>query len=146
MFVGPITDNVLNWILVRVAKAKGIEVTADDASHLSVDCQEVPRRAPALRCGRLQTMIGVCDYEGVPKKLDTAMIDRVASVYFLQGSGRRRPDGAASPTIGSASWPGAIGADRRIPRQHHKRRRPRPNQHQCTRRTICQPVALMIGR
>lgn len=85
VFVGPITDNAFNWILVRVAKAKGIEVSADDAAHLrSVAKKFLGELRPYVAVDFCDLMIGICNYEGFPRKLDTKMIDRVASVYFLQ--------------------------------------------------------------
>lgn len=84
VYIGPISENAFNWILVRVAKAKGIEVNADDAAHLrSVAIENIGELRPYLVMDFCELMEGICAYEQVPKRLDGAMIDRVADVYFV---------------------------------------------------------------
>lgn len=84
VYVGPISENAFNWILVRVAKAKGIEVNADDAAHLrSVAIENIGELRPYLVTDFCELMEGICAYEQVPKRLDGDMIDRVAQVYFV---------------------------------------------------------------
>lgn len=106
VLVGPISDNAFNWILVRVAKAKGIEVGGDDAAHLRVVARRnLGELRPYVAVDFCELMLGVCAYEGIPRRLDRTMIDRVAAVYFLnegddpaiavQDSGSERPLPAA---------------------------------------------------
>lgn len=84
VFIGPISENAFNWILVRVAKARGIEVDADDAAHLrSVAIENIGELRPYLVTDFCELMEGICAYEQVPKRLDRNMIDRVAQVYFV---------------------------------------------------------------
>lgn len=84
VYIGPISENAFNWILVRVAKAKGIEVNADDAAHLrSVAIENIGELRPYLVTDFCELMEGICAYEQVPKRLDGDMIDRVAEVYFV---------------------------------------------------------------
>lgn len=110
VFVGPITDNAFNWILVRVAKAKGIEVSADDAAHLrSVTKKFLGELRPYVAVDFCDLMIGVCNYEGVPRKLDSAMIDRVSAVYFLQDPVELAEAIASSPAQAVASQPSQPG-------------------------------------
>ncbi len=98
VFIGGITPNAFNWILARVAKAKGIEVTGESAAHLKTIAErEIGELRPYLAVDFCDLMIGICLYEGIPRVLDRAMIDRVASVYFVN-----EEDGAAA-AAGSAS-------------------------------------------
>ena len=84
VYIGPISENAFNWILVRVAKASGIEVNADDAAHLrSVAIENIGELRPYLVADFCELMEGICAYEQVPKRLDRDMIDRVAQVYFV---------------------------------------------------------------
>ena len=84
VYIGPISENAFNWILVRVAKARGIEVTAEDAAHLrSVAIENIGELRPYLVTDFCELMEGICAYEQVPKRLDRDMIDRVAQVYFV---------------------------------------------------------------
>lgn len=91
VYIGPISENAFNWILVRVAKARGIEVNADDAAYLrSVAIENIGELRPYLVTDFCELMEGICAYEQVPKRLDRQMIDRVAMVYFVNtmaGSG-----------------------------------------------------------
>ena len=98
VFVGPVTPNAFNWILARVAKAKGIEVSGESAQHLkSIAEREIGELRPYLAIDFCDLMIGICTYEGIPRVLDKPMIDRVAGVYFVN-----EEDGAAT-AAGSAS-------------------------------------------
>jgi hypothetical protein len=94
VYIGPISENAFNWILVRVAKARGIEVNADDAAYLrSVAIENIGELRPYLVTDFCELMEGICAYEQVPKRLDRQMIDRVALVYFvntMEGSGEAR--------------------------------------------------------
>lgn len=84
VYIGPISENAFNWILVRVAKARGIEVNADDAAYLrSVAIENIGELRPYLVTDFCELMEGICAYEQVPKRLDRVMIDRVAAVYFV---------------------------------------------------------------
>ncbi len=84
VFVGPIEENAFNWILVRVAQAHGIEVTAEAAKHLrDVAIDNIGELRPYVAVDFLEMMKGIAAYEGLPSKLDRYMIDRVAQVYFF---------------------------------------------------------------
>lgn len=84
VYIGPISENAFNWILVRVAKARGIEVNAEDAAHLrSVAIENIGELRPYLVTDFCELMEGICAYDQVPKRLDREMIDRVAQVYFV---------------------------------------------------------------
>lgn len=84
VYIGPISENAFNWILVRVAKARGIDVNADDAAYLrSVAIENIGELRPYLVTDFCELMEGICAYEQVPKRLDRDMIDRVAAVYFV---------------------------------------------------------------
>lgn len=84
VFVGPITDNAFNWILVRVAQAKGIEVTAEAAEYLrAVAIENIGELRPYIAVDFLDLMTGIAAYENRALCLDQYMIDRVARVYFF---------------------------------------------------------------
>lgn len=103
VFVGPVTPNAFNWILARIAKGKGIEVSGESATHLKAIAErEIGELRPYIAIDFCDLMIGICTYEGIPRVLDRAMIDRVASVYFVN-----EEDGA-STAAGSA----ALAADK----------------------------------
>ncbi len=85
VFVGPVTDEAFTWILARVAKAKGIQVTAESGLHLrKVSRQAIGELRPYIAVDFCELMIGICAYEGVARVLDDEMIDRVAEVYFTK--------------------------------------------------------------
>lgn len=84
VYVGAITDNAFNWILVRVAQAKKIEVTAEAADYLrSVAIANIGELRPYIAVDFLDLMTGIAAYEGRALTLDRYMIDRVARVYFM---------------------------------------------------------------
>lgn len=84
VYVGAITDNAFNWILVRVAQAKGIEVTAEAAEYLrAVAVANIGELRPYIAVDFLDLMTGIAAYEDRPLILDRYMIDRVARVYFM---------------------------------------------------------------
>lgn len=84
VFVGPVTENAFNWILVRVAQAFGIEVSAEAASHLrAVAVEHIGELRPYVAVDFCEMMKGIASYEGLPQQLDKYMIDRVAAVYFF---------------------------------------------------------------
>ncbi len=84
VFVGPITDTAFNWILVRTAQARHIEVTAESAQHLRRVCHHyLGELRPYVAVDFCDMMLGVCRYEGLAPVLDIAMINRVAGVYFV---------------------------------------------------------------
>ncbi len=84
VYVGPITANAFNWILVRVAQAKGIEVTGEAAEYLrGVAIDNIGELRPYIAVDFLDLMTGIASYENRALKLDRYMIDRVARVYFF---------------------------------------------------------------
>ncbi len=89
VYVGAIEENAFNWILVRVAQAFGIEVSAEGAAYLrGVAVANIGELRPYVAVDFCEMMKGIALYEGTPKVLDRAMIDRVASVYFLTEDGQ----------------------------------------------------------
>jgi hypothetical protein len=135
VFVGPISENAFNWILVRMAKAKGIEVNADDAAYLrNVAIHQIGELRPYIVADFCDLMEGVCAYEQMPKKLDRHMIDRVADVYFVnEAKGqatvqRKDASGAFTPSAPVAQVPGAqpAAAHQAAPAQHLAHQQPVP--------------------
>lgn len=109
VFVGPISENAFNWILVRMAKARNIEVNAEDAAYLrQIAIQHIGELRPYLVADFCDLMEGVCAYEQVPKRLDKALIDRVADVYFVtedKGSATAAPKSDTPPAAAPAAAP-----------------------------------------
>ncbi len=88
VYVGPITANAFNWVLVRVAQAKGIEVTAEAAEYLrSIAIEHIGELRPYIAVDFLDLMTGIAIYENRARRLDRYMIDRVARVYFFVQDG-----------------------------------------------------------
>ena len=103
VFIGPISDNAFNWILVRAAKAMSIEVTAEAAQHLrDVAIANISELRPYVAIDFLEMMTGIAAYEGRPMELNSYMIDRVASVYFFENEA----ENATPPPLHAASGPG----------------------------------------
>ncbi|MFW2382307.1 MAG: AAA family ATPase [Acidimicrobiales bacterium] len=84
VYVGAVELDAFNWILARVAQAKGLQVTAEGAERLRLQAEnQLGELRPYLAVDFCELAIGICEYEGTARNLDTAMIDRVASVYFV---------------------------------------------------------------
>ncbi len=84
VFVGPVEEEAFNWILARVSKAKGLQVTAEGAQRLRDHAEkQLGELRPYLAVDFCELALGVCEYETLPQNLDTRMVDRVASVYFV---------------------------------------------------------------
>lgn len=98
VFVGPVTENAFNWILVRLAQSMGVEVTADAAAHLrDVAIDNIGELRPYLAVDFLELMTGIATYENRARILDRYMIDRVARVYFFAEDGAAQTPAAQSP-------------------------------------------------
>lgn len=124
VFIGPISDNAFNWILVRAAKAMKIEVSAEAAEHLrEVAIANIKELRPYVAIDFLEMMKGIAQYEGRPRELNRYMIDRVASVYFftdetdkppalhaLNGPGGSQPVPAHAPMTYEQNIPGGYVA------------------------------------
>ncbi|NNE73160.1 MAG: AAA family ATPase [Acidimicrobiales bacterium] len=107
VFVGPITDEAFTWILARVAKAKGIQVSAEAGLYMRQLARKyIGELRPYLAIDFCELMLGICAYEGVPKVFDEAMIDRVADVYFVDPDLQMGPTAAnsgAAPAVSPAT-------------------------------------------
>ncbi|MFT7600630.1 MAG: hypothetical protein ACI8TP_003574 [Acidimicrobiales bacterium] len=115
VFVGPITEVAFNWILVRCAQSRGIEVTAEAAQHLRLVCEHyIGELRPYVAIDFCDLMIGICIYENVPKKLDAAMINRVASIYFVT-DGMSGPADTFPTELTAAAQPQPAGTGARSP-------------------------------
>lgn len=116
VFIGPISDNAFNWILVRAAKAMKIEVTAEAAEHLrDVAFANISELRPYVAIDFLEMMKGIASYEGRPMELNRYMIDRVASVYFFSDAS------TAVPELRSIPAPHAHPAQNTVPQNHEHR-------------------------
>ncbi len=105
VYVGAVTETAFNWILVRAAKAKNINVNAEAAHHLrKVSEHFIGELRPYVAIDFLDLMTGIAQYEGLPRTLDIRMIDRVAQIYFVT-SGEEGP-----PPVGPAETPTSVPA------------------------------------
>jgi len=102
VFVGPVSDDAFTWILARVAKANGIQASAEAGLHLRrVARENVGDLRPYIAVDFCELMLGICEYDGLPRVLDEEMIDRVAGVYFTRDveMGPTRAGGGSIPVI-----------------------------------------------
>ncbi|MDA3039494.1 MAG: hypothetical protein O3C27_08165 [Actinomycetota bacterium] len=132
VFVGPITETAFNWILVRTAQARQIEVTAESAQHLRRVCNHfLGELRPYVAVDFCELMLGICRYEGMAPVLEIPMINRVAGVYFVSDGSKapleptsqmhpatqpmaqatpRPQQPAAAPPVGLQHLAGAVGS------------------------------------
>jgi hypothetical protein len=98
VLVPPVGDDQFDEILQRVAAARGIELTSDAATHLRWMSRELGDGdlrpyLPGAVCDLLES---VCAFEGLPLRLDPAMITRIARMYFTHD-----PDTEEEPVTSS---------------------------------------------
>jgi hypothetical protein len=96
VFIGPITDDAFDEILRRVAAARGIACTNEDAEYLRMLTRtrgdgDLRPYVPVMVCEILNS---ICAYQGSPIAFTRTNLDRVAEVYFtrLTEPGRRDDD------------------------------------------------------
>ena len=86
VFVGSIDDGAFDRILASVCKAFEISCNQDSADymkHLIRDATGTQLR-PYYPIDFAKTLTAICEYEGRPKVMDRAAIDRVANIYFTK--------------------------------------------------------------
>jgi hypothetical protein len=110
IYIGACTDEQFEWILARVAKKNGMEVTAGGSAHL---CKQARRRGdgelraylPGVVC---ELALAVTTYENLPPNLDPALVDRVLDLYFTKEDDRIGK--ASEKTSAPAALPYDFGA------------------------------------
>ncbi len=96
VYVGAVEEEAFNWILARVSQAKGLQVTAEGAERLRQQAEKhLGELRPYLAIDFCELALGICEYEGMARTLDTRMIDRVASVYFVNEEVAEEPKTSA---------------------------------------------------
>src|SRR5690606_20152504 len=113
-------DAQFDEVLRRVTTARGIAVTPDAPAHL----REVSRTRgdgdlrPYLPAAVCKILLSMCRFQKSEPILDTAMIDRVAGIYFTHQSATRGDPVATKaitlapapePAVAPTEWPS--GAD-----------------------------------
>jgi hypothetical protein len=97
VFVGSIDDDQFDWILAISARRHGVHVERAGATYLREHVRangdgDLRPYVPNVAC---QLAKAICTYEGIAPRLDAAVIDRVASMYFtklsVKGPGSARP-------------------------------------------------------
>jgi hypothetical protein len=107
VFVGSIDDDQFDWILAIAARRHGVHVERAGATYLREHVRangdgDLRPYVPNVAC---QLAKAICNYEGITPRLDSAVIDRVASMYFTKltmsgpGSGTSRIDGIAAESV-----------------------------------------------
>ena len=91
VYVGSIDDEQFDWILVVCARKHGIELDADSAAHLRMLIRtqgdgDLRPYVPNVAC---QLAKAICQYEGLELRMNRAIVDRVASLYFTKMVQRR---------------------------------------------------------
>ena len=86
IFIGAVDDEQFDWILARVAQAKGIDVEAAAAEHLRAEARqrgdgELRAYLPGVVCS-LADSIG--RYHSSAMVLDIPMVDAVLGLYFTK--------------------------------------------------------------
>ncbi len=89
VYIGACTDDQFDWILVRVAERKRIEVDATAAAHLRRLAKargdgELRAYLPGVIC---QLADAVISYENLGRQLTTGLVDRVLDLYFTRMEG-----------------------------------------------------------
>jgi hypothetical protein len=101
--VGAISAEAFGWVLEDSAHDHDIELADDAVEHLiRVTRREIGELRPYLAVDFCELTVAVCEYEQCQQVLDTAMIDRVAELYFVQQDpgphDRADPAGTLAPT------------------------------------------------
>ena len=86
IFVGPITEQVFDWILSRVAAALELPATQEAAQYMRHLCRtkgdkDLRPYQPKELC---QMLKAVCAYEGAPPQMSREFLDRAAELYFAE--------------------------------------------------------------
>lgn len=97
VFIGACTDDQFDWILVRVAQKKGLEVDAAAAARLRSSARargdgELRAYLPGVTCELARAIIA---YENMGNVLTPALVDRVLDLYFT----RLEPDEHEADTL-----------------------------------------------
>jgi hypothetical protein len=98
-----------------VAKAMGVELTADAATHLRWMSRELGDGdlRPYLPGAVCKILISICEFEGVPLRLDPQMIERIAHMYFTHAPeryGEEEDTGPVRSVLEDAPAPNLFGA------------------------------------
>lgn len=109
VYIGACTDDQFDWILVRVAERKRIEVDAEAAARLRAEAKrrgdgELRAYLPGVVC---QLADAVISYENLGRRLSPALVDRVLDLYFTRMDDRAPAPGAAAapPPVPPAAPP-----------------------------------------
>lgn len=86
VYIGACTDDQFDWILVRVAERKRIEVDAAAAAKLRAEAKargdgELRAYLPGVIC---QLADAVVSYENTARQLTPALVDRVLDLYYTR--------------------------------------------------------------
>jgi hypothetical protein len=84
VLIPPIGDAQFDEVLRRVSEHREVSVAQGAAEYLRWVSREKGDGdlRPYLPNSVCEIVESICDYEGIPKILDRAMVDRVASLYF----------------------------------------------------------------
>lgn len=104
VLVPPIQDAQFDEVLRRVVTARGIEVEPGVPEHLRHVARtkgdgDLRPYLPGAVCDLVES---ICDYERRPRRLDRAMVDRVADLYFTHTG--RSDQGAPAATPGTEGY------------------------------------------
>lgn len=89
IYIGACTDEQFDWILTRVARKHHIELDANAVAHLRARARstgdgELRAYLPGVVC---ELAVAITAYEGVPRHLDTRLVDRVLNLYMAELDG-----------------------------------------------------------
>ena len=102
VYIGCLDDQQFDWVLARVAKAKGIEVSEQAAARLRAAARgqgdgELRAYLPGVVC-KLATAI--CRYENAALRLTPTLVGRVLELYFAKTVAVGAPTGSTVSGVG----------------------------------------------
>lgn len=85
VYIGPCSETAFNWILVRAAHGRQLEITAETAAHLAaITRQQLGDLRPYVAVDFCTMAEGILRYDDGPRTVDRRLVDRVTSLYFVR--------------------------------------------------------------
>jgi DNA-binding MarR family transcriptional regulator len=113
IYIGACTDEQFDWILTRVAQAKGLDLSPDAAGRLRYLARQ--RGDGELRAYLpgvvVKLALAIASYEDMAKVLTPALVDRVLDLYFTRMEGPAQdPSWTTAAAAPSAASPAPAAA------------------------------------
>lgn len=84
VFIGPVSDDVFDWVMARVTQAMGIDVESGLAGYARRLCREMGSGdlRPCYPRDLCRLLKSVCQYEGTALAMTRENLERAARLYF----------------------------------------------------------------